>query len=427
MSCCRTFTLEPWQRNQYLIALVVFVTLVGFTFVVPFLPLYVQQLGVRDVGEAALWSGVLLGVAPLLAALAAPFWGSLADRYGIRIMLLRVLATFVLVLVLMGFAQNVFHLLLLRMALGLLGGFNPMSTALMANTVPRDRLGQALGILQSSRLMSAAVGPAIGGVLADLFGLRLSFYVAAGMCIISFVLMWRWYDEAPSAMAVKAISLSSRGPSFSKLVRIPAVAAMLAVLFLVQSIDSSFQPVLPLYISLLGVREQTVASVAGLITSLAAVASAISAAVVGRLSRYRPRQVLIGTLVAGAITCWPMALVYTSTQLLVFRVLLGLVAGGTLTVALTMGGQALPREVQGTGFGLLSAATLLGGAVSPLAAGALTMINLRAVFVVNSLIYVILTLWVLLVVQAEPKQTVISHQPTTPAAPAPKSQTPPHS
>lgn len=427
MSCCRTFTLEPWQRNQYLIALVVFVTLVGFTFVVPFLPLYVQQLGVRDVGEAALWSGVLLGVAPLLAALAAPFWGSLADRYGIRIMLLRVLATFVLVLVLMGFAQNVFHLLLLRMALGLLGGFNPMSTALMANTVPRDRLGQALGILQSSRLMSAAVGPAIGGVLADLFGLRLSFYVAAGMCVISFVLMWRWYDEAPSAMAVKAISLSSRGPSFSKLVRIPAVAAMLAVLFLVQSIDSSFQPVLPLYISLLGVREQTVASVAGLITSLAAVASAISAAVVGRLSRYRPRQVLIGTLVAGAITCWPMALVYTSTQLLVFRVLLGLVAGGTLTVALTMGGQALPREVQGTGFGLLSAATLLGGAVSPLAAGALTMINLRAVFVVNSLIYVILTLWVLLVVQAEPKQTVISHQPTTPAAPAPKSQTPPHS
>ncbi len=408
----RVLTLEPWQRNQYLIALVAFVTLVGFTFVVPFLPLYVQQLGVRDVGEAALWSGVLLGVAPLLAALAAPFWGGLADRYGIRVMLLRVLVTFVLVLVLMGFAQNVFHLLLLRMALGLLGGFNPMSTALMASSVPRDRLGQAIGILQSARLMSAAVGPAIGGVLADTFGLRLSFFVAAGLCAIAFVLMWRSYHEDYAVQDTRTVSIPGGRTSFGKLVRIPAVAVMLTVLFLVQSIDASFQPVLPLYVHLLGVPDQTVASVAGLITALAAVASAISAAVVGRLSRYGPRRVLIGTLVAGALTCWPMALVNTNAELLAFRVLLGLVAGGTMTVALTMGGLALPREVQGTGFGLLSAATLLGGAVSPLVAGALATINLRSVFVVDTLVYAVLTGWVIVAVRPAPERSAVGHQPS---------------
>jgi len=386
------------------------VSLVGFTFVNPFLPLYVQQLGVSDVGEAALWSGVLLGVAPLLAALAAPFWGSLADRYGIRLMLLRVLASFVVILLLMGFAQNVFQLLFLRMTLGALGGFNPMSTALMASSVPRDRLGQALGILQSARLISAAVGPAIGGILADIFGLRFSFFIAAGLCVIAFGLMWRYYQEDPTMTNPPASPNDQSRLSFRQLMQIPSVAVMLAVLLLIQAIDVSFQPVLPLYVHLLGVPEENVASIAGLITSLAAVAGAISATVIGRLSRFGPRQVLIGTLIAGAVTCWPLALVNSSLQLLVFRVLLGLVAGGTMTVALTLGGLAMPREVQGAGFGLLSAATLLGGAFSPLAAGALATFNLRWVFVADALIYAVLVVWVFVAVRPVPASPI---QPPT--------------
>src|SRR5262245_3094801 len=121
-----------WQKNQYIMTLASFTTFVGFTFVNPFLPLYLhRELGVESLQEVALWSGLLFSAAPLLAALSAPFWGSLADRFGYKVMVQRAIFSFIFIVGLMGFAQNVWHLLILRVLLGLLGGFNAMGMALI--------------------------------------------------------------------------------------------------------------------------------------------------------------------------------------------------------------------------------------------------------------------------------------------------------
>src|SRR5437867_197794 len=131
--------LPNWQWNQYIITLASFTTFVGFTFVNPFLPLYIhRELGIDSLQEVAFWSGLLYAVAPLLSALSGPFWGIVADRFGYKAMVQRAILTFVIIVGLMGLVQNVWQLLILRVLVGLLGGFNALGLALITTIAPRD-------------------------------------------------------------------------------------------------------------------------------------------------------------------------------------------------------------------------------------------------------------------------------------------------
>lgn len=120
---------DAWKRNLYVVMFAVFVSFTGFTFVLPFLPLYITQLGVTDQGDAALWSGLLFGISPLLAGVLAPFWSILAERRGRKLMLQRSLAVFVLLIGLMAFVANVYQLLVLRLGIGLFGGVSATGSA----------------------------------------------------------------------------------------------------------------------------------------------------------------------------------------------------------------------------------------------------------------------------------------------------------
>jgi len=93
---------EAWRRNQLVVCVAVFMVFMGFAFVLPFLPLYVRQLGVTSDEAAATWAGVLIGIAPLLAGLLAPVWGRLGDRYGQKPMAVRALVSYVILLALSG-------------------------------------------------------------------------------------------------------------------------------------------------------------------------------------------------------------------------------------------------------------------------------------------------------------------------------------
>jgi len=168
------------------------------------------------------------------------------------------------------------------------------------------------------------------------------------------------------------------------------------VLFLVQFVDRSFGPVLPLYVETLGAPEESVASLSGTIISLAAVATGISASVLGQLSGRLPvRRLLLFTLLAGTILCVPLALVQSPLQLLVVRVLLGLFAGGSLTLAYALANLAIPGSRKGAAFGVLSSVSLLGSATSPLVTGAMAGVGLRTIFLLNSVLYAVAFVWTL--------------------------------
>ena len=153
---------ETWRRNQLVVCVAVFMVFTGFAFVLPFLPLYVRELGVASDEAAATWAGVLIGVAPLLAGLLAPVWGRLGDRYGQKPMAVRALVSYVILLALSGAVTTVWQLLALRTAVGLFGGVGPLGLAMATALAPRDQTGRAVGSIQSAQILAAAVGPLAG-------------------------------------------------------------------------------------------------------------------------------------------------------------------------------------------------------------------------------------------------------------------------
>lgn len=366
----------------------VFVVFTGFAFVLPFLPIYVRQLGVEDPEEAALWAGVLIGISPLLAGLLAPLWGKLADRYGQKSMAARALLSYVVLMVLSAAATNVVQLFALRVGVGLFGGIGPLGLAMATNRAPREHTGHAVGMIQSAQILAAAVGPMLGVALADVMGIRRTFLVTAVICGAALYLVTRYYDEGPLPERTGPVS---PGASFAQILRIPRVAPLLIVLFLVNFISRSFTPILPAHLLELGVPRSRLAFSTGVLISIYSMAAALSATVLGRAtSRYPPRGLLVATLVAAAATVLPMAYIPTYAWFVLLGTLLGLASGGSLTLGYTMGGLLVPSSRRTTAFGFFSGAALFGGAVSPSVAGVLAHWDLRGIYYVDAVLLILL-------------------------------------
>ena len=383
---------ERWQRQVLILAVASFASFTGFTFVIPFLPLYIQELGLHEPAAVALWSGLVFGISPLLGGLLGPFWGRLADRFGYQLMVQRSLGCFVALLFLMSFVQNIQQLFGLRLLLGLVGGFGALAMVLASAVAPRERVGQSIAVIQTAQLLSGVGGPFVGGLIADTVGIRPAFYFAATACAIAFLLITFGYQERPAAGG--GATERRQALPFRHIFALPNFAAMILIIFGINFIDRSFGPLLALYVHWLGAPSEATATISGLIISLGAIAAAISANVAGRwASPERVRRLLLSTLAAGALFCLPIALATEWWQLLIFRPLLGLMAGGSLTLAFTFGSLSLPREGRAAAFGLLSSAALLGTAISAPFLGLLAQISLRAIWLFDVAFYVALLLW----------------------------------
>jgi len=157
-----------WRQNLAVCLLGSFTTIVAMTLLLPFLPIYVEQLGVSDRAAIARWSGVAYGATFFAAALVAPLWGRLADRYGRKLMLIRASLGMAVAMSLIGMAHNVWELVGLRLFAGFAGGYSSGSTILVATQTPKARSGWALGMLTSGVMASNLVDPLIGGALPPL-------------------------------------------------------------------------------------------------------------------------------------------------------------------------------------------------------------------------------------------------------------------
>jgi DHA1 family multidrug resistance protein-like MFS transporter len=381
---------DQGRTNLRVTVVMVFVVFTGFAFVIPFLPLYVKELGVVDDEQAALWGGVLIAVAPLLAGLLAPVWGRLADRHGQKAMAVRALVAYVVLLVLSALAQDVWQLFALRTGVGLFGGIGPLGLAMATSSLPREHTGLAVGRIQAAQILAAAVGPLAGGLLADAIGMRSTFLVTAILCAIALALVLRLYTE-PGRQASAGAAPSV---PFGTILKLPGVLPLLLVLFLVNFIGRSFTPILPLQLSRLGVAAATLASATGLLISVYSVAAASSAALLGRASRTSsPRKLLVASLAAGAVTVLPLAQAGSFAVFGVWATLLGLASGGALTLCYTIGGLMVPSLHRTTAFGFFSAAALFGGSVSPVLAGWFVKHwNMRGIYYADAALFVLLVL-----------------------------------
>jgi len=368
---------ENWQRNVWALALVVFTAFVGFQFFSPFLPLYVQELGVTNPAEVAVWSGVLLAVTPGVSGLLGPFWGRLADRVGRKLMLIRSLAGFVVIIALMGLVTSVYQLFIARMLQGVFAGFSVMAMAVATVSCPRDKVPVAIARVQSAQLLSVAVGPVAGGYVASHFGIRVAFFVTAGLCAVALVgLIFLFEEERPAELAQRPPHLP-----FREVFRLPHFPLVLGLLLICQFIDRGLALLIPLKVADLSGVER-IAAISGLIISASAVCGTVSSSLAGRLGLRWPiaRLLLVGCVIGG-VPCALMAWTDTWVALLVLRCLVGFLLGGTLTLAYSLGGQLAPSETRGAAFGWLALGVQFGTALSPLATGGLAALSLPGAFV----------------------------------------------
>jgi DHA1 family multidrug resistance protein-like MFS transporter len=304
-------------------------------------------------------------------------------------MAVRALASYVVLLLLSAVVQDVWQLFALRTGVGLFGGIGPLGLAMATSALPRESTGLAVGRIQAAQILSAAVGPLAGGLMADTVGIRWTFVLTAGLCAIALVLVLRYYVETPRPQPADP---EPKAP-FTLVLRWPGVLPLLAVLLLVNFVGRSFTPILPLQLSRLGVSATALASSTGLVISTYAIAAASSAALLGRASRTRsPHLLLALSLLAGAFTVLPLAFAGSFASFAALATLLGLASGGALTLCYTIGGLMVPGAHRTTAFGFFSAAALFGGSVSPTVAGLIAHWDLRGIYYLDAAVFVVLAL-----------------------------------
>lgn len=377
-----------------------FVGFTGSTLVMPFLSLYIGELGVTNVGDIALWTGLTLGSTPLVTALCAPFWGRVADRYGNKILVQRSLLSFVVVMAAMAYATQAWHLFVLRALQGFVAGYGPLTLSMAAASVPRERMAGAIGAVQTAQRIGPTIGPVIGGVLAGAVGHRHAFLVAAAVYALAFLLVTVLYTEPRRHAAAE------RAPervTFRDILAFENFLVAIALILCMQLVERSFEPVLPLYLGMVGFGAARVPIVAGILFSALALAGALGHQLAAMLlARTSARTIIVVSLLWAAAGLSMFASVGSLWLLVGGMALVGLGIGTASTAAYSAAGAVIPRHAHGASFGLLTGASLLGMSFGPALGGLVAARSIPVVFMMGVVIFGLLAVGVWRVMVARP-------------------------
>ncbi|WP_230632727.1 MFS transporter [Paenibacillus athensensis] len=353
----------------------------SYTMCVPFLPLFLYDLGVQ--GDAVhVWSGAVLSAAFLVGAVMGPFWGVLADRFGKRRMVIRAGIGLSVVYALFAVVHGPWQLLAVRLLQGFVAGFIPASMALVASFTPEKRMGWSLGMMQAGTMSGGILGPLLGGLLAEGFGMRLSFAAAAVLLVLATTAVAAFVREAPpraeptadahrparSAETESAVA----SPLKPRFVFSRAILAMLALLFMYQLCVNTLQPIVPLHIAEMKHGSTGAVLTSGFVLSLVGIAGMIASPLWGRLGSSLPSGRILQLCLLGAglivmLQSWTAAV----WQFTLVQFVYGFCMAGIAPTVNTLMVRHTDRAVRGRMFGLTSSANQLGGMAGPLLGGSL--------------------------------------------------------
>ncbi|PVG84068.1 MFS transporter [Nocardioides gansuensis] len=358
------------------------------TLLIPFLPVYVRQLGVSDDAGVLFWSGVAYAATFLTAALTAPLWGSLGDRYGRKSMLIRASLGMSVAMSLIGLAQSVWQLVVLRLLVGLLGGYSSASTILVAADSPVERRGWGLGVLSSGIMAGSIVGPLLGGLLPQVIGIRLTFLLTGALIFLAFLATALLVTEDRPRAAGLALTRAgdADGPRARDL-RGRGIGVLLLTGSMVMFATMSVEPLVTEYVALLdGAAHATVW--AGVVMSLGALGAIVSAPFVGRLAdRHGPRRVIVGCLLAAAACLVVQGLVDGVGQLAAARLLMGVSLGGLMPAVTAALRACAPPGRVGRLLGWSVSAQYVGDVTGPVLGGlAAGVLGMRSVFAATAVV-----------------------------------------
>ncbi len=379
---------KSWKSNLYLIFISELIVIMGFSFVLPFLPLYIQRIGNLTNDDAALWAGIAGAAAGIAMFISAPIWGTLADRWGRKPMFVRAMFGGSITLILTGFATSIYAIVALRFLHGLLTGTVAAASALVATTTPRDKMPFAMGLLMTAIYGGNTLGPLIGGILYDKLGYETTFLITGGLLFIAGLIALFFIKEKFTPPATKEESASLA--NMFKLAKSRKLMPILGIAFALSAGPSIISPVLSLFIKELNpaTSAETVSGVAFFLMGAMATASTLIAGRMGQ--RINLKKILIFSCLISGILYLPPMLAANATQLLIFMAVMGLFRGGMISSSSTLVALTTSPSQQGSAYGVYQSFSSLGAAVGPLIGGALApLIGLRAVFGVTAGAFVV--------------------------------------
>jgi DHA1 family multidrug resistance protein-like MFS transporter len=381
---------SSWQRTLIVVWIAEFISLIGFAMVMPFLPFYVQELGVSDPDQVKFWSGLIVSAHAVTMGIFAPIWGSVADRYGRKLMLERAIFGAAIVVTLMGFAQSPQQLLALRLLQGCLTGTVPAATTLVAGTVPRERTGFALGWLQMGIFAGVSVGPLVGGLVADTLGYQTSFLVTGSLLFVSGLGVLFFVREDFKRPQLKPGEQNPRWwEGLAMAVRSRELLIVLVTRLLTRTGVRVIGPVLPLFVATLIPESSRLATMAGIVTGASAASSSIGSVVLGRAGdRIGYRRVLLASAIAAAILYAMQAAVTNTTQLILLQFCVGAALSGTISSLTALLAMLAPDGRQGAVYGLSTSVVSGANALGPMLGASLAVVlGNRATFLLAAGIF----------------------------------------
>lgn len=383
-----------WRRNLLVLALGITMSSGSYTMVIPFLPLFLLDLGVAP-ADVSLWSGVVFSATFLVAAVLAPYWGRVADKTGKKRMVMRAGWSLAAVYLLGAIVHNPLELLLMRILQGVANGFVPAAMSIIAATAPKDKLGFSLGLMQTALLIGSILGPLAGGVLSHAFGMRSSFLVAGAAIGLGTLGVRFFVTEQTKAAAAATGSIID---DFKQALANRQLLVMLILLFLVQAASLLLQPLIALYLAELQGSMEGIALTAGLVYSLAGAAGAVAAPLWGRLGQQKGYFLVLTIAFCGAgIFAAGQYLAANIYWFAVLQFLFGLFIVGVYPAVNTLAVECTPSTMQGRLFGLTTTANQLGSMTGPVVGGIISAwLGIKLVFIFTGVLLILIGLAVAL-------------------------------
>lgn len=366
--------MERWKANLYTIWFSQILSLMSFGFGIPFLPFYIQEIGVSNPDEVKMYAGILSAAPAVTMAIMAPIWGMMSDRWGKKLMLLRAMFFASFIIGGIGLATRIEHLIILRFAQGVFTGTITASSALIASNTPGNRLSFALGFLSSSTFIGLSAGPIIGGFFAEYVGYRVSFFMGAFLMLLDFFLVLFMVKEDKKKDLSKDKEDNTIKNSFFAVLTTKSIVSMLIILLFMRISRTVFTPYLPLFVQEAQAGIEGASRVTGIISGIVGFMTALSGIAISRFGdRYNKTMLLKILLASSIVVSIPLVLI---KGIWLFALVYGIfffVIGGVEPMIMSVTSENTPSDKRGTLFGIQALVGSVGWAVSPLLGSAVSI------------------------------------------------------
>jgi DHA1 family multidrug resistance protein-like MFS transporter len=380
-----------WERTLFILAFNQLASAAGFSSIFPFLPLYVEELGSTTGLSIELLSGLVFSGQAFAMMLTSPIWGNLADRFGRKLMIQRASYGGAILLLIMAFVRSAEELVLVRTIQGLVTGVLAANNALVAAITPRKRSGYAMGVLQMALGVGIAIGPMMGGAIADSLGYRAAFYVTAALLLFAGLIVTFGIKEPPRNEKDTQSKSTNFFQEWKYIFRTRGVSITFLLRFLTQLGRMMVIAILAFFARELIQNEAQLNSTVGLMIGISAGAATLSAIYLGKLGdRIGHQKILFASTLVSGLVYLPQASVNAVWQLVVLQALAGVALGGIIPSIAALLANYVSSGHEGAVYGLDNSINAAGRSVAPLIGGMIAgWLGLRATFLSTGVVFLL--------------------------------------